>query len=119
MRYHHDSTAFSHNIYGITYTCDHPVYNRATLYKKGDLGLCVIQQRYDAKTKKTWWTEIDPWLTDELYLNNNFNEYFKRYAKISTNGFYPTVTIRQIMWALKIKPLKREIWETVFDKSPV
>lgn len=32
---------------------------------------------------------------------------------------YPTVTIRQIMWALKMKPIKRERWETVFDRRDV
>ena len=33
------------------------------------------------------------------------------------NGEYPTVTVRQIMWALRMKPIKRERWETVFDRS--
>ena len=32
------------------------------------------------------------------------------------NDLYPTVTIRQIMSALKMKPLKKERWETVFDR---
>lgn len=81
--------------------------------------MCVIQQRYDPDTKKTWWSEIDPWLTDELFLNERFEDYFKKYAKAPINDIYPTVTIRQIMWALKIKPLIREPWETVFDKSPI
>lgn len=31
----------------------------------------------------------------------------------------PTVTIRQIMWALKMKPIKRERWETVFDRRDI
>lgn len=30
---------------------------------------------------------------------------------------YPTVTIRQIMWALKLKPIPREQWETYFDRK--
>jgi hypothetical protein len=84
-----------------------------------DKGLAVIQQRYNPENKSTYWTEIDPWLTDDLYLNENFLEYFKHFAGHSTNGLYPTVTIRQIMWKLKIKPIKRERWETVFDKSPI
>ncbi len=36
-----------------------------------------------------------------------------------TDGVYPTVTIRQIMWALKMKPLARERWETVFDRKNI
>ena len=86
---------------------------------RNGVGLAVIQQRYDQETKKTWWSEIDPWLTDELYLHPGFDEYFNRLAAIPINGLYPTVTIRQIMWSLRIKPLKKEKWETTFDKSPV
>ena len=38
---------------------------------------------------------------------------------MATDGLYPTVTIRQIMWALKMKPIKRERWETVFDRRNI
>ena len=43
--------------------------------------------------------------------------YFNTIAKKTTDGLYPTVTIRQIMWGLKMKPLNREPWETTFDKK--
>ena len=81
--------------------------------------MAVIQQRYDKETKTTWWTEIDPYLVDALYLNQNFEEYFNRYSGIVNGGLYPTVTIRQIMWALKMKPIKRERWETTFDHRDI
>ena len=32
---------------------------------------------------------------------------------------YPTVTVRQIMWALKMKPIQKERWETVFDRRDI
>lgn len=83
------------------------------------MGLAVIQQRFDPLDKSTWWTEIDPWLTDELYLHQNFKQFFDKHAGIGVEGLYPTVTVRQIMWALKLKPLKRERWETVFDKKDI
>lgn len=70
-------------------------------------------------TKITWWTEIDPWLTDGLYLHERFLEFFNDRAREPENGIYPTVTIRQIMWALKMKPLKRERWETCFDRRDI
>lgn len=35
------------------------------------------------------------------------------------DSLYPTVTIRQIMWALKMKPLKKEKWETCFDRHNI
>lgn len=119
MKYFHEKSSYNYHIYGTIYSCDHLVYNRATLYICDGLGLCVIQQRYDANTKRTWWAEIDPWLVDEIYLHPKFNDYFAKYAGKSVDRIYPTVTVRQIMWALRMKPIKREKWETVFDKSPI
>ena len=119
MRYHYEKPHFHTAMYGAIYICDHPVYSRCTLYKIGDKGLAVIQQRYDSSTKHTWWTEIDPWITDDIYLNPGFHDYFKKMAGPPENGLYPTVTIRQIMWALKMKPLKKESWSTVFDHTRI
>ena len=68
----------------------------------------MIQQRYDLKTKKAWWTEIDLWLTDQLYLHPKFKAFFDDRSGPATDGLYPTVTIRQMMWALKIKPISRK-----------
>lgn len=106
-------------MYGITYGCDHIAYNNCTLFKDNDIGLSVIQQRYDCETKHTWWGELDPWLTDDLYLHPKFKEYFNNRAGKCIDGVYPTVTIRQIMWALKMKPLPKEPWETCFDRKTV
>ena len=64
MRYHYDKPDHYTSMYGQTYICDHPVYSHCTLYKIGEKGLAVIQQRYIPETKSTYWTEIDPWLVD-------------------------------------------------------
>lgn len=119
MRYHYEKPGISTSMYGEIYECDHPVYNKCTLFKIGKFGLAIIQQRYDPKTKRTWWTEIDPWLNDDLYLHPKFMEFFKERAGKCVDGLYPTATIRQIMWALKIKPIPRERWETCFDKRDI
>lgn len=119
MRYHYEKPTIYLSKYGETYSCDHPVYSQCTLFQIGDLGLAVIQQRYDPTTKRTWWTEIDPWLTDDLYLHPKFRTFFKDRAGEATDGLYPTVTIRQIMWALKMKPIQRERWETCFDRKTI
>ena len=116
MRYHYKQPPFYSSMYGELYICDHPVYNRCTLFKVGGKGLSVIQQRFNEETKSTYWSEVDDWLTDELYLHSKFKEYFDVRAGECTNGLYPTVTLRQIMWSLRMKPLKRERWETVFDR---
>lgn len=116
MRYHYEKPAIYSSKYGATYTCNHPVYNKCTLYLIDGKGLAVIQQRCDDE-KRTWWDEIDPWLTNELYLHPRFKKFFDTRAGKHDEGLYPTVTIRQIMWALRMKPLKRERWETCFDKK--
>ncbi len=117
MRYHYEKPDFYLSQYGSIYICDHPIYNRCTLFKIDDLGLAVIQQRFDPEGKRTYWTEIDPWLTDPIYLHSRFKSFFDGRAKPDTDGLYPTVTVRQIMWALKMKPIPKEVWETVFDRS--
>ena len=119
MRYHYEKPTIYRSMYGSTYSCDHPVYNNCTVYKIGNLGLAVIQQRYNADKKTTQWGEIDPWLTDVLYLHPKFKEFFDERAGECTDGLYPTVTIRQIMWALKMKPLPKERWETCFDRRAI
>lgn len=119
MRYHFEKPAIYLSMYGDTYSCDHPVYDKCTLYQMNNKGLAVIQQRYDKETKRTWWSEIDPWLTDELYLHPNFKEYFDKRSGECVDGLYPTVTIRQIMWALKLKPVPKDRWETCFDRRDI
>lgn len=119
MRYHFTKPEFYTNRYGRTYICDHPVYRRCTLYAISGKGLAIIQQRYDPKTKMTWWSEIDPWLTDAIYLHGGFRKFFDDRAKPGKEGLYPTVTVRQIMWALKMKPIPKERWETVFDRKDI
>lgn len=119
MRYHYEKPSIYVSLYGKIHICDHPVYDKCTLYKQGNKGLAIIQQRYNPETKQTYWTDIDPWLTDDLYLHKKFKEFFDKRAGEPTNDIYPTVTIRQIMWALKMKPLPRERWETCFDRRDI
>lgn len=119
MRYFYEKPSRHISIFGEVYECDHPVYNTCTLFKIEDRGLAIIQQRFDKKSKSTWWSNIDPWLTSDLYLHSEFKKFFDERSGTCTDGLYPTVTIRQIMWALKIKPMKRERWETVFDKKDI
>ena len=119
MRYHYEKPQKSSSIFGRTYVCDHPAYSRCTLYLIGEKGLAVIQQRFDGELKHTWWSEIDPWLRDDLYLHPAFEAYFDERSGARAKDLYPTVTIRQIMWALKMKPLPKERWETVFDRKGI
>ena len=119
LRYHHEKPDLYLSTYGHTYTCDHPVYSICTLYQICNKGLCVVQQRFDESTKHTYWSEIDPWLTDAIYLHPKFKKFFDERAGEPVDGLYPTVSVRQVMWALKMKPIKRERWETCFDRRVI
>lgn len=119
MRYHYNKPTIYLSMYGKLYICDHPVYSRCTLFELDGKGLAVIQQRYDKENKTTWWEELDPWLTDDLYLHPKFKEFFDNRAGECVDGLYPTVTVRQMMWALKMKPIPRERWETCFDRKEI
>jgi hypothetical protein len=117
MRYHYVKPFISTHIYGEIYWCEHPVYDRCTLFMIENKGLAVIQQRFNPETKTTYWSEIDDCLANDIY--NGFLDYFNKRSGVCSNGLFPTVTVRQIMWALKIKPLDKERWETVFDRRDV
>ena len=119
MRYHYEKPPIYLSKYGVTYLCNHPVYDKSTLFEIDGKGLCVVQQRFDRESKRTWWDEIDPWLTDPIYLHPRFKKFIDERAGECTDGLYPTVTIRQIMWALKMKPILRERWETCFDRKNI
>lgn len=104
----------------VQYNCDHPVYSRCTLYIDDPKGLAVIQQRFDPKTKSTYWGSLDVNIAFPIYFNKGFQDFFNKYAgERRPDGSYPTVTVRQIMWALRMKPLKKERWETTFDHKDI
>lgn len=115
MRYHYEAKRICQT-HGKTYICDHPLYSRCTLYKIGHKGLAVVQQRFDPNSKSTYWTEIDSFLVDDIFEHPKFKEYFCNVATFESDGLYPTVPVRKLMWALKMKPIAKERWETTFDR---
>lgn len=119
MRYHHEKSNLKSSQYGKIYMCDHPIYSHCTLYLIRNKGLAVIQQRFNPKNKHTYWNMIDQDLVDKIYLHPKFKELFDERAGKAEDGLYPTITIRQLMWALKMKPLPRERWETCFDRKDI
>ena len=72
----------------------------------------MIQQYYDAETKSFWWGSIQPGLANDIYMHPSFYEFFKTHASCKdADGGYFTITVRKLMWALRMKPLKKEFWE--------
>lgn len=88
MRYHYEKPNIYLSMYGKVYFCNHPVYHCCTLFQIGEKGLAVIQQRFDGKTKSTWWGEVDPWITDDLYLHPLFKKYFDMRSGSPSKGSF-------------------------------
>jgi len=112
MRYFYEPPPITVPMYGQVHCCNHPLYTYCTLYLEGGIGLAVIQQRFDSVTKHFWWGPIDECLANDIYLSPNFPEYFHSHAAKPTDaGLYFTVPVRSLMWALRMKPLRKEPWE--------
>ena len=97
MRYFIEKPSIITSMFGEVYICNHPMYDRCTLYKIGTKGLAIVQQRFDVDSKSTYWTEIDSWLNDILYLRPGFREFFNKYAGEPNEGLYPTVIDRKLL----------------------
>lgn len=100
---------------GKIYHCDNPIYNSCTLYLLPDgRGLATIQQRFNKVLKVTWWGPIDTVINVDISQQANLQDYLMKEARLPVDGMYPTVPLRKMMWALRMKPLPHENWETKF-----
>lgn len=113
MKYFYTShNSINVQVFGQTHTVRNSLYRDCTLYLIKNRGICVIQQRYDANTKSFWWGALDPGLANDIYLNPGFYDFFKEHATtMDRDGGYFTITVRKLMWALRMKPLPKEEWE--------
>ena len=115
MRYYYERPKGTLPVYGEIYACNHPLYDRCTLFLKNYRGLAVVQQRFDPERKHCYWGPIDYWLANDIYENDRFPDFFRENAdKADIDGLYPTVSVRKLMWALRMKPLRKEVWEQGF-----
>lgn len=101
---------------GEVYRCKHPVFNLCTLFRSRDkdksVGFAIVQERFDPIKKTRRWTSLEPWLAGDIFLNPKFEAYFTEHAgPPDENDIYPTYPVRKVMWALRMKPLKKEYWE--------
>ena len=112
MRYHYERSNNSLENKAELYSCDHPLYNKCTLFKTGDKGLAVVQKRYNDTHKWTWWGPIDSCIAADISIHPDFKEFLEKKATPpDENQLYPTMGVRRLMWALRMKPLQREPWE--------
>lgn len=127
MRYHTNIDELYHTAVEATpevilvHCChDHPIFSHCTLYKIKDKGLAVVEQKFKPSDKATWWGAVREPLAIAIYNHPKFIGYFNEHARpADENGLYPTIPVRKVMWALRMKPLKKERWETVFDREEI
>lgn len=95
-------------------TTSHPAYRGFTLFSDGIRGLGVVQQFYIKDFKYTYWGPLDSNLLIFIFHSPNFEDWWNTEAKTPEFGEYPIFEARKVMWALGMKPLKKELWETKF-----
>ena len=112
MRYHYERKDVKSLPNVKVYSCDHPMYSICTLYLSGDLGLAVVQKRFNERLKLSWYSNVDAALSYDIAQQPLFEEFMQEHAALpDENGLYPTMNVRKVMWALRMKPLRREYWE--------
>lgn len=105
MKYYYQKPDLYSPLYGERIELDHPVYKFGTLYSKDNIGIIVVQKRFDCKY--CYWDSIDSWLANDIYLNPHFPIYFEQNATTER----PIIEVRKLMWALRMKPLPKQYWE--------
>lgn len=109
--YYNPPQEWSHKGWKI-YSCDHPLYNRCTLYLKGEKGLAVVQKHFNDRNKSSWWGSVDAPVAADILSQDLFDDFFEKNSGMpDENDLYPTVPLRKIMWALRMKPIKKMYWE--------
>lgn len=101
---------------GVIFSCKHPIVRKCTLFQIGEYGLGIVQNHFDVRRKVSWWGPIEPWIAGDIYTNKNFIDFFEENAaEMDETGNYPIFPVRRVMWALRMKPLRKEYWEDIFD----
>ena len=96
----------------ILYRCNHPMFNDCSLFKMGEFGLAVVQQRYNNRLKVSWWGPVDGWLLNDIFSEGKFNEVLSSLVGVcDEDGLYPVIEVRRLMYKLGMKPLKKLYFE--------
>lgn len=107
MRYFYDECSVPFR----NHKCEHPLYRQCTLYFKENLGLAVVKKHYNERLKMFWFGPIENTLAMDISRNEKFKAFFDENACEGCDDIFPTFDIRKIMWALRMKPLRKQYWE--------
>ena len=111
MKYFYKKPDICVQVFGRIIDLDHPVYKSGTLYFEKGIGLIVVQKHFNPDTRECFWGAVDVWIANDIYTWKNFPEYF--FSNASKEDF-PIFELRKLMWALRMKPLPKEAWESYF-----
>lgn len=110
MRYFYEESKINTPIFGKVYANENSLYRSSTLYFEKGRGLCVVRLRFDENSKSFYFSHLEYSLANNIYLSDGFKEYFNSHARKYP---YPVVNVRKIMWALRMKPLRKEFYEEI------
>lgn len=111
MKYFYEPTKDHTENFFQLYHCDHPLFDLCTLYFWDGKGLIVVQQKYDEANKTLSWGPVDSNVANDIFLHPDFPDYFFMNADYGEENGFPIISVRKLMWALRMKPLKKEEWE--------
>lgn len=99
MRYYYEKPQTYTVSKGRTEKVDAELYSECTLYEVNGKGLRVVQLRFNPKLKVFFYGPIDDYLIDDIFSREGFLENL-------SDPPYKTIEVRQLMWKLRMKPLK-------------
>ena len=116
MRYFYKEKEDIRRFHGIIYIhrCRNFLFTEGTLYYKKGYGLIVVRKYFDENKKKCWYGPLSQGLANDIFLNKNFERIFYELAGKRGADGYPFIDVRKLMWQLRMKPLKKDIWEFFF-----
>ena len=111
MKYHYEPIEEEPE-FGTIYHCDDEIFDLGTLYLSDNIGLIVVQTKFDPVNKCFKFGPLDAGLANDIFRQKGFREFFLQFAaKPDGAGRYPVVNVRKIMWSLRMKPLRKDSWE--------
>ena len=86
----------------------------STLYLEKGYGLEVARKIFDNNKKTCSYRYLERPLANAIKEHEQFEKLFKRYSGKSEGGRYPFLDVRKLMWDLRMKPIKKDIFEYYF-----
>ena len=116
MKYFYEERKDSRKLPGIIYIhrANNHLFLDGTLYYEKGNGLVVVRKYFDKASKRVYYGPLPKALANDIYEREGFQDEFTKLAGPRNAGGYPFVDVRKLMWALRMKPLKKDIWEYFF-----